>query len=212
MTSMSEAPERGAGPLRQFFITAWGIVAQPGETMADIAERRPIVSAIIAILVVGALDGLISGFAIGGDFTESFDITVETPLIGIILPGWAVVFLVFCAIGAGLYWITSRLLEGSASYGSLFAGVCFTTAVIHVPPIAVRGVTSFFSEATAVIFAAVIVSVAAIMFWQLALNTILLAKANDFSMRRAAAAVIVPWVLFWGLNLGTLVILIIEFF
>ena len=190
----------GASPLGLFFGTIWGVLVNPVETMRDIDDRRPWVQGLIVLVLVGLFAGLSRSIATGDAYVESFNLGVQTPVAGILVPGWAVIMLVAVTAQVGLLWVMSRIFGGRASFAALFAGACFIYWIFILNNLLRLILSPFMAYETLVIISAA--AAMCIITWQVALHVILVAETNGFSTARAILPAIIPTVIIWGILSG----------
>ena len=185
-----------------FFNTIWGIVVSPAETMRDIAERRPVVQGLIILIAVGLFAGLARYIATGSEVVEYFGI--QTPVGGLMIPGWAVTIIGANALIAGLLWVASRILGGTASFTALLSGVCFIYSIFILNGLIRLALTPFL-DIQPLVFMGELVGMA-MLTWQFILYVVLVSGANGFSTERSLVAVIIPELVVWGIFSGFLAV------
>ena len=200
MSTSSSASSSGSSPVTTFFNTIWGIVVSPAGTMRDIAERRPVVQGLIILIAVGLFAGLARFIATGSEVVEYFGI--QTPVGGLMIPGWAVTVIGANALIAGLLWVASRILGGSASFTALLSGVCFIYSIFILNNLIRLALTPFL-DIQPLVAVGGLIGIAMLM-WQFILHVILVSEANGFSTARSLAAVIIPEFVVWGIFSGFL--------
>ena len=189
-----------------FFKTIWGIVVNPVETARDIAERRPVIQGLIVIIVTGLLAGLARYLATGEEVVEYF--SLQTPVGGLIIPGWAVSILIANALIAGLFWLASHVFGGNASFTALLSGVCFIYSIFIVSSLIRLALTPFLGVELIIPIGGLVDL--ATLAWLLVLHVILMSEANGFSKGRSVAAVIIPELVIWGIFAGSIPVIMTD--